>query len=191
MLCFLNYKDLLDPKIVKKASDLMDAYGIDYKNNTTLLGTGAYKQVHRTNITGVVMMITPFFEQFEQEIAILDIMNIEGFPVMKYHCVEKIGNTTFALTDLLFPADMDWSDDRLTSVQTKVQNYLEQILDLGVFFDDLQFMVDVNDNPVFIDPLDMWCTDKNRGSTIRFYAYCKDSKYTLSVMVKRKIVWAL
>lgn len=155
-----------------RINEILDAYGVDYVHNSTFLGEGAYKEVHRTNIEGVAMMITGASDQIEREMFILDLLALDGYPMMEYYAVEKIGHVTLALAKLLLPPDRSWDEDRVEGLRKEVEFYLERMIDEKISIGDLQFLVDEDGKLVFTDPLNL--SEGERWSCRE--AYCKDDK---------------
>jgi len=185
--CYIDRSDRNNPKV----KELIDIYGVDLDGNTTLLGNGAYKEVHQTNIPGTVMVITACSREFDKESYILDILDNAGYPAMKYHSIEKIGNTIFALADRLFPVDCNWGRLRILAIEKTVFELMSQMFDEGIFPTDLQYMVDQHDCPVFTDPYAL-CDEEdfheyNRNEIVTFYACCKDERSNSCVEVRRTI----
>jgi hypothetical protein len=179
-----SYGDEDNPYI----TELLDAYGVD-ASGSTCLGCGGYKEVHRTNIPGVVMVITSCKPQLDIEMEILNFLADEGFPAMKYYCMERISNTTFVLAERLFPPDSSWDERRLKGIEQKVSEFLTRMIDNGIFLTDLQFMLDENDCPVFTDPIGLESENMVRSwnckGKIYLDAICKDRGSDMVVRVER------
>jgi hypothetical protein len=166
--------ETLDRSTLNRIYEIMDAYGVDWRRGRTYLGEGAYKEVHRTNIEGVAMFITRATKQLEDEMFILEMLSLDGYPMMEYYCTEKVGDVTIALGQLLVPPNSSWDSDKVESIRDKVEEYLYRMLDSDYDVRDLQFLLDLDDNPVFCDPLSL----NHRSSYWEDSqeAYCKDEK---------------
>lgn len=138
-----------------KINDILTAYGVDAKDDTTYLGEGSYKEVHRTNIKGVVLVITRSPKQLEEEMFILDLLRAYDYPVMEYYCSETVGKVHLLLGKALQAPTAAWTQDECQELEKKVENLLHKMVEDQIWCGDLQFLVDENDNPVFNDPLNI------------------------------------
>lgn len=182
--------DSLSPEELERVNETLDRFGVDYRGESTELGRGSYKEVHRTNIPGVVAFLTSHHNQLDQEMFILDILAEHGYPVMEYYCVEKIGNLTIALAKHLYPINRSWDEDRQNAIREQVEEWLRCMIEENLFPSDLQFMVDENDQAVFTDPLSLH-TNKDHYSdydgTYFLDASCKDRLVSLYVSVRGRV----
>lgn len=183
-----DYLSDINPDDAYDVTETLDAYGVYIEDNTTYLGSGSYKEVHSTNIPGVVMFITTYPETFDDERFILDLMAESDYPAMEYYSVEEIGGVILALGKRLYHTDHDWDENRLRTIREKVEDLLYQMIDDEFFFSDLQFMVDENDQPVFTDPLSIssrdsacWC------GAFHLEATCKHPRSNLYATAQRRV----
>ena len=171
-----------DQNTGRKVCDILNAFGVDCYGHSTFLGRGAFKEVHRTNIPGVVLFLTNKKKQFDEEVFILELLNEYGFPAMKYYSIENIDGVVIALGEMLKPHEDHWSQARTQAICDQVEGWLLAIINEGIYIGDLQFMLDDDDQPVFIDPLhirDMVLGLYGDGSYLS--AMCKDNRSRLSV----------
>jgi hypothetical protein len=105
---------------------------------------------------------------------ILELLSLDGYPMMKYYCSEQFGKVTIALGQLLVAPNSSWDEDKVTEVRDEVEALLFKLLDDGYDVRDLQFMLDENNNPVFCDPLSL--NPRNILWDDGQEAYCKDDK---------------
>jgi len=169
----------------RKIKNILIAFGVDCYGRSSLRGEGCYKEVHRTNIPGVALFLTKAKRQFDREVLVLELLNEYGFPAMKYYSIENIDGVVVALGKMLKPHESRWDTARTQAVHDQVEGWLLAMIDEGVYLEDLQFMLDDDDQPVFIDPLDMCDVRLDYRGTYRQSAMCKDDKSCLSVLATK------
>lgn len=136
----------------KQAKSALEFYGVDIAGGTKL-GEGAFKEVHAANIPGHAVIITDDLPQLEQEIEVLAALSKNGIPVMEYYLIEKYGKMQIALVQRLWPI-ASWLDGpRRDELRDEIRGWLCVMVNAGLYPRDLQFMLDADDRPVFMDPL--------------------------------------
>jgi len=148
----------IDPFVKDKVKEIFNIYGVDHVNDSTYLGDGCYKEIHSTNIPGVVMVLTLHPEQFEKELMLLELLSNGDYPAMEYYTYERFDNLIIALGKKLYPVYGNAEKEVLEPIEKEVTRHLLSMLNDGLILADLQFMVDENQKPVFTDPVgDYFC----------------------------------
>jgi hypothetical protein len=171
----------IDPFVKDKVKEIFNIYGVDYVSDSTYLGDGSYKEIHSTNIPGVVMVLTLCPKQFEKELMLLELLSSGDYPAMEYYTYERFDNLIIALGKKLFPIYGDAEKEVLEPIEKEVTRHLLSMLNSGLILADLQFMVDENQKPVFTDPVgDDSCWRPNF-----LEAVCKNNVCGFYVSVKK------
>jgi hypothetical protein len=139
-----------------EARKILIGFGVDIDYASTLVGSGAYKEVHKTNIPNTVLLITDYRKQFLEELKILRILSDAGVKVVEYYWYQTFDNWVIALAKRCRTI----SEDEEEWAKEEVKKSLLKILSYGVRCGDLQFMADGNEI-VFMDPGSISCFDSS------------------------------
>jgi len=165
------------PEDLNKVKQLVEMYGIDPKKDATLLGYGAYKEVHASErYPGVVVIITAFKQYFYDELEALKQMGSAGLPVIEYHTYMEIGPFIIALAKQYGAPNDKWDAKKSDQLREKVAEHLRQLFKKGFITSDLQYLVDEDDQPIFNDPLAIHpaASERSEGSKgVYVTASCK------------------
>lgn len=99
-------------------------------------------------------MITHDSLQLKRENDINNILRSKGFPTMQFQKIEFFGQSTaIAISEKLFPVDITLDSNHISSIEFKVKRFLFRMMEQNIFCSDLQFMLDQDGNPIFMDPM--------------------------------------
>lgn len=173
---FKNEFNYCIPEDKEKISALLESYGVDVKLNSTMIGYGSYKEVHRTSIPGVVMLISFYKEKYQEELEIMKQLDSYQIPIAEHYTHEEIGPFIFILAKEYYGPGKDWGRDKINEVIETVKEFLHKISKKGFIVSDLQFLFDEDGSLVFHDPLSItpvsyYHSYGTRG--VYFTAYCK------------------
>ena len=164
---------------LEKVNQLMERYGIDPWEDATLLGYGGFKEAHASErYPGTAVIITTDWHYFYNELEALKQIAGVGLPVIEYYTYMEIGPYIIALAKRYNAPNAKWDEERFGQLKEKVKKYLKQLSRGGFITDDLQYMIDENDQPIFNDPLNIYptnsaCIEMLTDTDICITASCK------------------